>query len=222
MMPGPVLIMAINETLKFKKSRSWTVGLFVSIGHSILEISLLIPLWFGAANIFGQHILLMFIGVVGGSIMIFFGYLGMKSLQKSRESILNIFQKAKDHEIEVDYEKKGYYKKLSNVFVKYPFLRPTLLGLILSATSAGWWAWWASIGMGSIAIANRYVFASFQTFIVFYLGHITADFSWYGFITIFFAVTKKRINIKVYNVILIITNLTLIGMGCFFIINALV
>ncbi|MFX0103405.1 MAG: LysE family transporter [Candidatus Hodarchaeota archaeon] len=222
MMPGPVLAMTVQETVKYPKKNAWMVGFIVPTGHSILEIGLLFTIWLGASIIFSIPIVLLLIGVIGGSALILFGLIGLKSTNKANEEMKKVFDNIELGKSEPKEYKNKYMKALSEGFEKHPLLRPFLMGFILSATSAGWWAWWASIGMTAISIASMdiQIFQSFTVFIIFYLGHISSDYLWYMFIGGVVWASKRKINFKVFKVILIATNLFMIGMGAFFIISS--
>jgi hypothetical protein len=101
------------------------------------------------------------------------------------------------------------------------FTRPFVLGFVLSATSAGWWAWWASIGLGALNLAGTLIFSSFAVFITFYFGHITSDYTWYIFVSGIVAASKRAINLKVYTVILVATNIFMLGLGIYFILKSI-
>nr|MDO8113799.1 LysE family transporter [Candidatus Sigynarchaeota archaeon] len=214
MMPGPVTTMTITETLKnVKRGRGWLVGPAIATGHSVLEISLMLALWFGASFIFNIPVVILVISLIGGAALIFFGTLGLKSIKKSEQEFASMLGSTttgntQDHTRETAREPSLF--------------RPFVLGFVISATSAGWWAWWASVGLNAISLSstlNLFVFSSFDVFITFYIGHIMTDYTWFSFISGIVSLGKKRINMKAYKVILLLTNLFLLGFGCYFIVS---
>ncbi|HME54955.1 MAG TPA: LysE family transporter [Candidatus Lokiarchaeia archaeon] len=212
MMPGPVTTMTINETIKYmKRGHGWLVGPSIATGHAMLEICLILALWFGASFIFHVHLVIIIIGVVGGAALIVFGILGLKSTRKSEQEFTRILESVIT---ENEAERADIGTKMR------PLIKPLALGFILSSTSAGWWAWWASIGLNAINLSSS-LFSSFDVFITFYFGHILSDFSWFTFISGIVASGKKRISMKAYVIILFITNAFLVGLGVYFIISAL-
>ncbi len=217
MMPGPVTTMAITETLKnIKRGRGWLVGPAIATGHSVLEISLMLALWFGASFIFNMPVVIMVISLIGGAALIIFGTLGLKYIKKGEQDFASMLDST---------TAGGSSPGPSNEGVKQPSLiRPFVLGFVISATSAGWWAWWASVGLNAINLSttlNLFVFSRFDVFITFYLGHILTDYTWFSFISGIVSLGKKRINMKAYKIILLLTNLFLLGLGCYFIVSAL-
>jgi hypothetical protein len=61
------------------------------------------------------------------------------------------------------------------------------------------------------------VFADFSVFITFYVGHELTDYVWFTFISGIVSLGKKKINIKAYTIIIVATNLFLLGFGIWFI-----
>lgn len=90
-----------------------------------------------------------------------------------------------------------------------------LHGILASISNPYWYLWWATIGFSS------YFNISEQTGIyeprVFYLGHISADFVWYGLITLLIAKGVRRINQKSYRLIILILGIFLTLLGAYFV-----
>ncbi|MHA1679910.1 MAG: LysE family transporter [Promethearchaeota archaeon] len=216
MMPGPVTTMTINNTISYmNRGRGWLVGFCVATGHALLEFGLMVGLWFGAAYIFSNELLLFIIGVVGGISVIILGSLGLKALHgnrdKFKESFSNFGMKEGDGG---DGDGRG---------IKHPLLKPLFMGFFLSVTSSGWWLWWGSLGLTAINLLNVEIFilSSFSVFVTFYMGHISSDYLWFTFISSFVAIGKRKLNFKAYVTIMVCTNLFLIGLGMFFLVNEL-
>lgn len=216
MMPGPVTTMTINETIKFmKRGHSWFVGPSIATGHAILEICLMLALWFGASFIFHIRWVIFVIGVVGGAALIFFGILGLKSRKKIEREFAQMLERtSNENQVEMP----------AITINTHPLLKPLALGFVLSATSAGWWVWWASIGLNAINLSSSFnlkVFSSFDVFITFYFGHILSDYTWFTFISSIVSTGKKCINMKAYTIILMLTNVVLLVLGVYFIISSI-
>ncbi|MEX2682925.1 MAG: LysE family transporter [Candidatus Sigynarchaeota archaeon] len=216
MMPGPVTTMTINETLKYmKRGRGWLVGTCIASGHAILEISLMFALWFGASFFFKIPLVMLVISLVGGSALVFFGLLGLKATRKSADGMATLLEKSQDLTMDASGLKYSRF---------HPLMRPIALGFALSAASPGWWGWWATIGLGATQLSSTLsleVFADFFVFITFYVGHVLTDYVWFTFLSGIVSLGKKRINIKAYTVILVATNLFLLGLGVWFVISGI-
>ncbi|MEA1964551.1 MAG: LysE family transporter [Candidatus Aerophobetes bacterium] len=68
MMPGPVLAITIKRSYK-----SRAAGPLVAVGHGIIEIPLIISIYFGLSSFFKLAPVQTFIGVVGGGMLIYMG-----------------------------------------------------------------------------------------------------------------------------------------------------
>jgi threonine/homoserine/homoserine lactone efflux protein len=214
MMPGPVTTMTINETLKYmKRGRGWLVGTSIATGHAILEISLMFALWFGASLFFKIPVVMLAISLVGGIALVSFGMLGLKVTRKSAVEMVALLDTVSDAASNGD---GGKYAKLP------PLLRPLALGFAMSAASPGWWGWWATIGLGATQLSSTLsldVFADVSVFITFYAGHVLTDYVWFTLMSGIVSLGKKKINIKVYTIILVATNLFLVVFGILFIVQ---
>lgn len=213
MMPGPVLSMTISETLLHRTRRGWLVGLAVPAGHAILEIGLMIALWLGASVVLGMPGVLRVIGLAGGITLIVFGVIGLRSARRGREAFTGSFSPVADPaatgETTVQATRAASLR------------RPFAMGFVLSATSSGWWAWWASIGLNAIAISSVFVFSSVAVFVTFFLGHLSSDFAWYGLVGGLVSASKKVMTARIYMIVLVATNIFLVVMGCVFVTGAL-
>ncbi len=69
MMPGPMFAVTIAKSLK----SPWA-GVLVSLGHAVIEVPLILLVYFGLANFFENEILKLVLSVVGGGMIIWMGY----------------------------------------------------------------------------------------------------------------------------------------------------
>jgi threonine/homoserine/homoserine lactone efflux protein len=78
MMPGPFMTMTIGESAK---NGPW-VGPKMIVGHAILEMALLLALFFGLAPLFKKELFFIIIAIAGGAIMIWMAQSLFRSLSK--------------------------------------------------------------------------------------------------------------------------------------------
>ena len=166
----------------------------------------MIALWFGASALLVLPGVLRIIGLVGGASLVVFGILGLHATRRGSDSFTSSFHGQDES------EERGRVASLR---------RPLVMGFVLSATSSGWWAWWASIGLNAIAISSVFVFSSFAVFLTFFTGHLASDFAWYGLVSGLVSGSKRVITARVYAVILVATNVFLVVIGVMFITMAL-
>ncbi|MHA1792433.1 MAG: LysE family translocator [Promethearchaeota archaeon] len=214
MMPGPVTTMTISETLKYENpKRGWLIGVMIATGHALLEILLMIGLWLGISYFLSSPTIIMVISLVGGGALVVFGIIGLRALKKSAKELSRTFNNIEAISTAGVSNKKSELSSLK---------RAIFLGFTLSATSSGWWLWWATIGMNAISLASDeiYIFSNLVIFVTFYLGHVSSDFTWFSFISIVTNAGKKKINVKTYQFLLTATNIFLLGMGIYFIMSS--
>ena len=78
MSPGPLLSYTIIKSVEAKK-KGYLVGLFVSTGHMLIELVLIMILMLGLGVLLTNQndslmeIITIIIGVIGGGVLIFFG-----------------------------------------------------------------------------------------------------------------------------------------------------
>lgn len=190
-MPGSLLAYTIDKTLKTGAK----TGLLVSIGHSLLEMIVVVFLLLGAARYIGSHIARTIIGALGGAILL---YLGTGMIRES-------------------FRIKSVADIAKNSTNRYGNL--ILGGLVISASNPYFIIWWAAIGLGLVTTA--YSSYGIPGVVAFYFGHILADISWYVFVSLLLSKSKKFISTNVYRIIIIILGLFLAVFGVRFIVFAL-
>ncbi len=175
--PGPVLVAVINSTYKYGK---FTGFLFI-VGHSILEIIVVILIFYNLAVILSIPLIYFIFGIIGGSILFILGYLTLKNLNK--------------FSIETEMQK--------NEINESKFKHPIVQGIILSISNPFFLIWWGTAGLSNMNSLNVFIFGILGV-IIYYIGHILSDFTWYNFISFSVFYGKKIITDKVYKIILII------------------
>jgi threonine/homoserine/homoserine lactone efflux protein len=164
-------------------------GFIIITGHAILELLLIILIFLGFDIILQSTATQTIIGIVGGLLLIYMGGRMIYDALKKRIKI------------ELDAQKT----KSKNM---------VLSGMAISAANPYFIIWWAVIGLGLLLQA-------YQTFgimgiVIFYIGHITADFIWYGLVSVVIGKTRKFIKEKPYRIIIAVLGGVLIYFGISF------
>jgi threonine/homoserine/homoserine lactone efflux protein len=68
MAPGPMFTMTLAKSLK----SPWA-GVQVSLGHAVIEVPLILLVYFGLANFYQNEILKLLLGVLGGGMLVWMG-----------------------------------------------------------------------------------------------------------------------------------------------------
>jgi threonine/homoserine/homoserine lactone efflux protein len=90
---------------------------------------------------------------------------------------------------------------------------PVFAGFLLSISNPYWTIWWATIGVGYIALSLPFGKWGLTSF---YCGHILADLSWYSFISGSIALGKKSFSPRLYHFIILLCGIFLIIFGIYF------
>ncbi|MBA7639942.1 hypothetical protein ES703_47603 [subsurface metagenome] len=177
--PGPLLTFTIYKSLQQK--RGYLAGIFIILGHALIELILILVLLAGASLLFQNIIFLTLIGIIGGIFLLIFGFLVIRDTIKSDPSVdFNL----KDNNL------KGYK---GNSFIG---------GIIVSLSNPYWTFWWAVVGLGFLVNFNI-TFATPIALLLFFIGHELGDIVWYLPISTFVYLGGKALNPKIYKYVLI-------------------
>lgn len=189
--PGPLLTFTIYKSLQQK--RGYLAGIFIILGHALIELILILVLLAGASLLFQNIIFLTLIGIIGGIFLLIFGFLVIRNTIKSDPSVdFNL----KDNNL------KGYK---GNSFIG---------GIIVSLSNPYWTFWWAVVGLGFLVNFNI-TFATPIALLLFFIGHELGDIVWYLPISTFVYLGGKTLNPKIYKYVLISCGAFMIIFGLF-------
>lgn len=183
----------LTYTIRKALSEGPRAGFIIVAGHAILELALVIVIFLGFDIVLQSKAAQVGIGLVGGALLAYMGYDMIRSSAKNKISI------------RMDSDREG-----SGSMIVY--------GAVLSATNPYFLLWWAIVGLGFIM--QSYNSLGYMGAGIYYLGHIAADFGWYGLISIVVGKTRKFIKEKPYRIIIIILGAMLIFFGIKFIFGA--
>lgn len=183
----------LTYTIRKALSEGPRAGFIIVAGHALLELALVIVIFLGFDMVLQSKAAQVGIGLVGGVLL---AYMGVDMIRSSAKNKLAV---------QMDSDKTG-----SGSMVVY--------GVVLSATNPYFLLWWAIVGLGFIM--QSYQSMGWMGAGIYYLGHIAADFGWYGLISTVVGKTRKFIKEKPYRVIIIILGGMLIFFGIKFIIGA--
>lgn len=193
MMPGPLLTTAIAETMR----RGFWAGPQIILGHAILELALVLALLEGLASFLVRSDVALVISVLGGAFLIFMAFTMLRDTVKGKISLDDNLKISEGHEIR---------------------LHPVAAGIVFSFANPLWHLWWATVGISYISMAIQ----SGNTGLVsFYSGHISADLGWYALVSLAVSGGRRFINQSVYNFILIVCGIFILGFGFYFILRVL-
>src|SRR6056297_143666 len=200
MMPGPVLTATISESIK----RGPLAGPLIMSGHALLEGALVAALIAGVAPLLQRD--LFFVGIsFGGAVIL--GWMAYGMLKSLPGLKIEWGEGAgEDAPAKENIGKGGERGGSSAVGVMRT-------GVLLSIANPYWVVWWATIGLGLVARAQK---VGLLGVLFFFLGHQAADFAWYSLVST--AVGKGRcfFSDRLYRVIIAVSAVILVGFAVYF------
>lgn len=146
--PGPLTASSIALGAK----GSWKTGVNIAIGHTIVELPLVLLIAYGVGMFLVQPWIKTTLGLAGGLFLIFFAIL--------------TFKDALNPKIMVSSKSEGYKSAIA-------------IGVGLSLFNPYFIAWW--IGIGSPLILEVFKDLSFVSLMLFYIVHVWLDYVWLAF-----------------------------------------
>ena len=187
MMPGTLLTVTISESSR----RGVMAGPLLIVGHSILELGLLIALLLGLAPFFEREGFFIAISLIGGGILLWMA--------------IGMFRALPSLRISWDTQET----KHSNLI---------LTGVLMSVANPYWILWWATIGIGYIMHSKQY---GLWGLLFFFTGHILADFAWYAIVSAAVGKGRKFFTDQIYRGIIGVCATVLVVFACLFIYKAI-
>ncbi|KPA10017.1 lysine transporter LysE [Candidatus Magnetomorum sp. HK-1] len=182
----------LTATISHSTSRGMIAGPLLILGHGLLELILVIALISGLAPYVNNDLFFFIVAILGAAILSWMAYGMFRDIPK-----LHLEWKT------TDIRQEGII----------------IDGILLSLANPYWSIWWASIGLGYIFHAMTF---GIKGVIVFFVGHILADFVWYAAISI--AVSKGRsfLNDRLYRQLIAGCATFLLFFSAYFLYSALV
>jgi threonine/homoserine/homoserine lactone efflux protein len=182
MMPGPLLTATISETSR----QGFKAGPLLILGHSILELLLVLALIFGLAPFLQRQEVFIVTAFAGAIILVWMAVGMLRAL----------------HNLHIDWEKKS---DGSNHLI--------LSGILLSIANPYWTIWWASIGLGYILYSQKF---GIPGILFFFLGHIMADLTWYAIVSLAVDRGRHFLTDRLYRGVIGVCASFLIVFACYF------
>lgn len=183
--PGPLLALSIKETLH----NGWKAGPLIAIGHSILELFVVIGISIGINQVFDSNFIAKTISLFGGIMLII---LGIQTIISNKE---------------VDLNDTNETSTLNSKTL-------LLQGALVSLSNPYWFIWWVTIGATLIINASDQGVLGIASM---YIGHILADIVWYTAVSLILVSGFKFLSNKIYHYLLLFCGIFLCLMGIYFI-----
>jgi threonine/homoserine/homoserine lactone efflux protein len=185
--PGPLLAFSIKETLK----SGWKAGPLIAIGHSILELFIVIGIAVGINQLFNSELIAKTISLFGGIMLII---LGIQTIVSNKKVPISLGDKSTAGN--------------SNTLL--------LQGALISLSNPYWFIWWVTIGATLIINSSNH---GISGIVAMYIGHILADIIWYTAVSLILISGVKFLSNKFYQYLLLLCGIFLCFMGIYFILS---
>lgn len=168
-------------------------GPLLITGHAVLELLLVIAIVYGLGPFLKSPSVMGVIALFGGGMLL---WMGVDMVRNSSGLSLN------------GQMAEGRRKARPH---------PVLVGVLASLSNPYWTLWWATIGLGYLVAAMKY---GAKGVVVFFLGHIAADYAWYTLISLAISRGKRLFKDRSYQIMIRICGFFLIGFGVWFLLSA--
>lgn len=184
--PGPLLSVTLVESSK----RGPLAGFLLITGHSILELGLVVGLVSGLGRLLGNNLVIGITGLMGFVVLIYLG------IDMVKGSILggNVVASGLN----------GASEKSGNLLVE---------GVVVSISNPYWFIWWVTIGAAFLSRINKFGVIGI---IIFFIGHILADYVWYQIVSLAAHYGVKITGKKALKIVTLICGVFLIALGLYF------
>lgn len=191
-MPGSLLTYTIERSLKYGAK----TAMLVPLGHVLLELALVVALFFGFGNSLSSNSVQIAIGLFGGLLLLYLGWGMIKDGVGGRAELV--------------LEQEGKERSRGGLI---------LAGAALSLGNPYFLLWWAVVGLG--LIMSAYSRFGLLGIVLVYFGHILADITWYGFVAALVDRARSFFQGKAYRLLVVCLGGLLFVFGGGFLLNAL-
>jgi threonine/homoserine/homoserine lactone efflux protein len=192
MMPGPVTTLIVTETAK----RGFIAGPLITIGHALLELAMVVALFFGLGDLLKQNLVAGAIGLLGGLFLLWMGFDIVRSAWQGRVSF-SVAQRSGNAQVSGN---------------------PIIGGILTSIANPYWILWWATVGAAYLITFRAFGIAGI---VAFYVGHSLADWVWNNVVAFVVATGRRVMTDQIYRGILVVCGAFLIALSFYFVSSGL-
>jgi threonine/homoserine/homoserine lactone efflux protein len=197
MTPGPLLTYTIIKSVKTARY-GYLTGLWVILGHALLEMLIVLFILLGFSFVLKNIIIVRVIGVIGGLVLVLFGFSIIRDIWKGKMSA-DFLEEYSTEEV------RNESKRIGN---------PVIGGFVVSMSNPYWWVWWATIGF-ALMLQFDVSFKQWPRLVAFFLGHEAGDLAWYLIVSFLAYFGLRRLNKKIYFGFLVCCGLFMIFFGVY-------
>lgn len=188
MMPGPVTAVLGEHALK----KGFRASPLITLGHGVMELTLVLLLFFGLGRYLARESVTGVIGLVGGAVLAWMGYGMIKGGLAGRMSLQGAAT-----------EGPGADGSAGSVAA----------GVLATAANPYWYLWWGTVGAAYMTLAQEH---GMKGVLAFFTGHLLADFLWLSLLALVLVTGKRFITDRMYNGLLVVFGVFLAGLALYF------
>lgn len=176
-------------------------GILVVVGHGLLEAVLVAALFFGLQKWLNLPAVSGSIGLAGGAVLVWLGLGMIKDAGTGRVSL------------NAGADPGGGGQEGTAGMLAVHTLGPAASGVLTSLFNPYWSLWWATVGIGYLVLARQ---IGSLGVVVFFTGHVLADFTWYALVSLAVVRGSKILSQTVYLRLILYCGYFLIFLGLYF------
>jgi threonine/homoserine/homoserine lactone efflux protein len=181
----------LTAAIAESSTRGFIAGPLLILGHAILEAALLAALLLGFSSVLGTDAVFAFISLLGGCILFWMAIGMFRSLPRLRLSF--------------EASNKAHH-------------RLVVTGVVMSVSNPYWILWWATVGLGICIQSRQFGLPGVGAF---FIGHISADFIWYGAVAYAVGKGRKFLSDRIYRGLVGSLAVAMAAFALFFIVSGL-
>jgi len=186
--PGPLLALTLKESV----NRGKAAALWLSGGHSLCELVIVGAIAAGANRMISVDKIVGPVGILGGAIII---WMAVDAFRQAK-SVADPEAAAQDDLS----ESRGLI----------------VGGAVVTVSNPYWLLWWLTVGIA--LLINAAEAAGLAGIASFYVGHISSDFLWFGFVGFLVGRRRKMLSAGLYRRIIRACAYFLLGFGALFVV----
>lgn len=208
--PGPLFL----ANLIYGSKGGLHSGIEISVGHTIVELPLVILLALGIFEYSSFTLTdesLRIIGLIGGIAIIIFSMAQLSNMIKKRENIVDIYDKRSRNKDEAT--------SILNRMVTRIEGRPIIVvGILFTAMNPFFIFWWLTVGLKLIS-DSIYLFGIIEGIVILFLSHIWMDYAWLAITAYLISKGRTIIRERLYRFLLFSISFLLAFYGLYLVVG---
>lgn len=182
--PGPVSTAIVSQAPR----QGWKTGPLVAAGHALTEFAIVTLIVLGLGVGLAHPNIQRLIAFAGGGMLVWMGALMLRAVWR--------------REVHLPSLEGGQMARSPG--------RLLGLGILATVSNPFWYAWWVTVAAGYLAQTQALSIAGVGAF---YLGHISADFTWDTTLSSLVGGGRRWMTDRVYQAIILVAGMFLIYLG---------